>query len=365
MCGGLLAVFQSKRACGVRAPTATETFDWRAAPASPRNRARVRALGTVLSWEHAFARSWLTDAHFVSYVLFGPEGAPLDRQPRVNKSGLAWVRAQGYAVRACSLWADLDNPGHAAWSRASKARALAEAGDAPALRDGPWYFTPHGRRVGRLLDHWVDVEEHESLLVEWHRALEGQGLAPDRACRDWTRMFRLPTVVREAAPRERPRVSGARARSVRANAGYCEVPAAPRRCDDEAPALAPSWRAPIDSVARAVRSVETEWHTLFLALAGALCELGVEPAHVPSICLEVSRATGADTRPRDRVAAAETTVRRFAKGEPIAGIEQLVARWPTVHGALEAAFGVPDESPPFAPPRALAGAAREAPRRCA
>ena len=343
MSEALLAVFASKRTRGVNAPTSEETYDWRKAPASAENRAKIVAHGAVLTMEAAFARRWPTDAHFVPYVLFGADGEPLKTQPRVNKPGLAWVKSQGLSVRVRSVWADLDNVGHGPWNEALTEVALEQARTVPALRDGVWYFTGRGRRVGALWDRWVDVEELERMLDAWHDALEAQGLTPDRTCRDWTRLYRCPWVVRDDGVVQRqvtwmdgagevppPVVDAARPRWVRPKtekAGGAVI--------EFGAELAPAWRSRVAVLAEAVRAVESEWHTLVLALAGALCQRGAALGQVPAIVTAVFAATGADDRARDRLDAARTTVRRFALGEPITGLDQLLVGWPEVHAALE------------------------------
>ena len=344
MTEALLAVFASKRTRGVNAPTSEETYDWRRPPASAENRAKIVAHGAVLSVEAAFARRWSSDAHFVPYVLFGADGEPLRTQPRVNKPGLAWVRAQGLSLRVRSAWADLDNVGHGPWTEALTEAALEQARMVPALRDGVWYFTGRGRRVGVLWDRWVDVEELERLLDTWHDALEAQGLTPDRTCRDWTRLYRCPWVVRDDGVVQRqvtwmdgagevppPVVDPARPRWVRPKTEKATAGAV----IEFGAELAPAWRPRVAVLAEAVRAVESEWHTLVLALAGALCQRGAALGQVPAIVTAVFAATGADDRARDRLDAARTTVRRFALGEPITGLDQLLVGWPEVHAALE------------------------------
>ena len=356
MTEALLAVFASKRTRGVNAPTEKETYDWNRPPGSPDNRARVVAHGTVLGVEAAFARRWTSDAHFVPYVLFDAKGEPVSTQPRVNKPGLSWVLSQGYSVRVRSAWADLDNPGHGPWNEALQDAALEEARTVPALRTGPWYFTGRGRRVGVLWDRWVDVCELERMLDAWHDALEAQGLRPDRTCRDWTRLYRCPWVVRDDGVMQRqlawlnanevppPVVDPARPRWVRSK-GEKPAPGGTVVFGD---ALAPEWRPRVAVLAEAVRAVETEWHSLVLALAGALCQRGAALGQVPAIVSAVFAATGVDDRARDRLDAARTTVRRFALGEPITGLDQLLVGWPGVHAALEQAL--PEAGPrPVAP----------------
>lgn len=337
-----VAVFGSKRVRGVNAPTAMDTYDWRSPPASAQNRAKIVAHGAVLPLEQALERRWTTDAHFVPYVLFDAEGELLRTQPRVNKGGLAWVREQGLSVRVRSAWADLDNVGHGPWTEALTDEALEEARTVPALRDGVWYFTGRGRRVGVLWDRWVDVGEFERLIDAWHDTLEAQGLRPDRTCRDWTRFYRCPWVVRDDGVVQRqavwkdgasevapPAVDPARPRWVRPKPE--KTGAVPVAFDHE---LSPAWRPRVAVLAEAVRGVESEWHSLGLALAGALCQRGAPLGQVPAIVSAVFAATGADDRARDRLDAARTTVRRFALGEGITGEDHLLVSWPGVYDAL-------------------------------
>jgi hypothetical protein len=67
------------------------TFDWRQVPCSPLNRGKVVAHGETQVLAEALATRWEKDSHFVPYCLFR-EDKKLDRIPRINKPGLAWVK---------------------------------------------------------------------------------------------------------------------------------------------------------------------------------------------------------------------------------------------------------------------------------
>jgi hypothetical protein len=99
--------------------------------------------------------------------------------------------------------------------------------------------------------------------------------------------------------------------------------------------LPPTWEPKVARLADAVRAVESDWHTLFLTLAGALLARGVPPEHVPAICRAVSLATHADTRTHDREKAARSTVERKVAGFAVKGHAELRRRYPVVADALD------------------------------
>lgn len=344
-----IAVHSRKMIRGVDRPIELggkpQTFDWRARPGSDANTRRIVAGARVLPLEEAFSRRWPTDAHFVPYVLHGADGQPLPSQPRVNKGGLEWVEAQGITVRSRLLTADIDNPGHSAWNEALLDGMLEQMATLEAFRIGGTYFTAHGIRLFHQLNRGLAMPEFEAALDAWFDELEAQGLAPDRACRDWTRLYRLPWVRRadgarqeqtvdleRLTPRDPPATTGAvRARRRNAPTVVAGV--------DFAETLPPAWQSRAVLIGEAIGSVQTEWHTLFLALAGALCQRGVPGSIIPAIAAAVSAATGDDDRQGDRVLAARSTVQRFLAEEPIVGADQLLVGWPEVAAVLDQVTG--------------------------
>lgn len=193
-------------------------------------------------------------------------------------------------------------------------------------------------------------------LCGWLAQLEAAGIPVDWACRDWTRHFRLPHVVRgqrkfispytnlehmvpldiESIPLV-PAPPGAPS-SPTSKSG---VPCSPRSTSRVAVStnwtstIPDEWRARVVKLANAIRPVQSEWHSLFLALAGALLTRGVSPEIVPALCEAVSSATGADSKIADRLSAARTTARRFLSGESMTGFSSLRTTWPAVAAALD------------------------------
>ena len=173
-------------------PGCSPDNDWRD-PTPRKKRARADLVPTPL--ETALRASYSTDAHLVTYVVSSPDGAPLERQPRVRKEALDWLLAQHYRVDCDVLFCDLDNPSHAEWTPASLATAERDLA-LPVLSTCGIYYTTHGRRIVQPLDEPVSVTESERYLSAWLLELQSAGLAVDWRCRDWTRMFRLPNVRR-------------------------------------------------------------------------------------------------------------------------------------------------------------------------
>lgn len=206
-----LAVAPTKYAAGIEAPGTRarrsgepRTYDWRAPPGDDENTAGIEAVYRVTALLDALKTTYETDAHFVAYILRHRNGSPLSCQPRINKSALGWLENQGYEVKLGCLVADVDNPGHAAWSSPEIERAEAERVSV-LLETCGIYTTAHGMRVLQPLKREIPIQDAEGCLRAWLADLEGKGLAVDWSCTDWTRHFRLPNVRREASEHARPR----------------------------------------------------------------------------------------------------------------------------------------------------------------
>src|SRR5258705_2621517 len=108
----LVAVGPHPRVRGVKLPGDQDfTYDWLAEPGSPENTRKIVPRFEVLSLRTALARCWPVDAHLVTYVLYR-DGVPLERQPRITKASLPWIREQGFTVLHHSFLPDLGNPAH-------------------------------------------------------------------------------------------------------------------------------------------------------------------------------------------------------------------------------------------------------------
>lgn len=320
----------------------------------------------VLELREALERKYKTDAHLVAYVVRGA-----GRQPRINKPGLPFYPGP---VEVGVFFCDIDNPDHACWTDEAFAQAMEQYETLEVLQTAGVYHTARGRRIVQPIEEPIAVQEVEPYIRRWFLELERAGLRVDHACRDWTRHYRLPHVVRGGAWYRSPFVDLSRMRPI---ALEPLPPPEPWETEDGTTAAAskpqpapkvdwsaevpPFWHERVETIAVAVREVQTEWHTLFLAIAGALLSRDVPPEHVPALCRAISVATGADTRPDDREVGARSTVRRWLAGQPATGYGQLAARWPEVAIAIDEATATGaqaqmralGEAPPPEVPRSL------------
>jgi hypothetical protein len=322
----------------------SKTYDWRETPGSPGNTRGIRAECVAMDLVAALNAEHRTDAHCFTYAVPG-----MDRTPRLTKGMLSWfIEQTGKTPVTTCFMADVDNPGHAPWDATAHETFEETWANAPALLTAGVYFSKHGWRVVQPLTVPIPVTESEAYLARWLRILEAQGIPVDWACRDWTRYFRLPCVLRDGRPYRSPIVRLERmvrvaieplppelleqARTKTKRSARATVAVGPVAWDTAVPK---HWRARVETLAAAVRGAEGSWHALFLALAGALCECDVTPALVPAICVAVSHATGADSRPDDRETGARTTVEKHLAHLRHTGMRELAAAWPDVARAVQ------------------------------
>lgn len=274
-----------------------ETSDWRFQPGSPENLKGVRAVGEVLPLKDALARSWPGHVFLVSYVVYGPDGAPLGFQPRVNKtpdpsgvSGADWLESLGYALKFHVLIADIDNykpnkkDGKRPWDAELHALWNERIRKSQTMKTAGFYLSKHGMKIYQPLLRPLDRWEAEEALQAWWARLSADGIEVDKACKDWTRLYCAPDVVREGA-----RYTGA----VYPHKAQIEPPTPPPLADGTpAPTRtkatrtskikvdmpgwfashAPeSWREAIEDIGAAVAEEgPTQYHDLSLWIAGAL-----------------------------------------------------------------------------------------------
>lgn len=167
-----------------------------------RERGIPRGLVAAATLRDALTREWPTDAHVTAYEPLEipvTNGAPGETMPvRHTREAVA----EGHAARLTMLIGDVDGPGHVAtpeW-RADVESRLNASGLA-------WYSTRNGYRVLEQLPsaYIVATKADERLWWEFYlgwRAylLDAHGLEIDERCKDWTRIYRLPNVVREGKP---------------------------------------------------------------------------------------------------------------------------------------------------------------------
>lgn len=165
----------------------------------------------VIPLEDAFGKCFPSDAHFVTYQVLDSEGnVNLDNTgnpawPRCNTPILGRVRAVGGDLVAWGVVMDYDSPGKREWDNASKAEFIDRLMEAPSPFAQNWscvYFTRHGARLVWVYTRPVPVDKSALMHRGLRAALEQAGIVCDRACSDWTRLFRLPKVLRDGTRSE-------------------------------------------------------------------------------------------------------------------------------------------------------------------
>lgn len=353
----LVAVASDTMAKGVAKPRKGVTFDWREPLDSEGNSMRVRASYAVMPLLEALDTQWLQGALFVSCVMFGADGMPLTRQPRLTAAGLPWVREQGFAVKTKVISTDVDNPGHKPWTLEWLEDTLEKIAECELLRTCIIYFTPGGLRVIQVMREWVDVLDGKRITGAWLRELEKAGFAIDWNCTDWTRHYHLPFSKR-AVERDRNRPSAPRVidpvraawhgrlafteNSVSVHfeipPGLTENTARARKTiplpDSWVEVLPDTWEDKVAALAAEV-SASGPSHPMFLALSGALVTHGGVPsALIPAIIGRVSEIVDSTDRREERKRTATSTLTKMSEGVATTGMRMLRMEWPAVAEAV-------------------------------
>ena len=165
----------------------------------------------------AFAQEHERDEHMVCYTVEGDEGPTTGAIPRMTKGAVAALFDTndicGYReklpgikrVSGTMLALDFDLPEHVRWTDAHREtvqRLINECGARWTLLQAPsvFYATNGGFRLVWFLSRPIDVRGAGGLEDMLHGLVACSymaGLLVDPACRDWTRLFRLPRVIRE------------------------------------------------------------------------------------------------------------------------------------------------------------------------
>lgn len=155
----------------------------------------------VKPFTQAFEFQYESDAHFVTYKAVY-EGLDQPSWPRCNLALLPRIRAAGGNLMATMLVLDYDNPGHKPWTPESWSAWLDQVAELSTVWSyaAAWtllYNTRNGARLVYNLAEPIPVDDaeprHKWLVREWIK----RGIPFDTGCSDWTRVFRLPYVVRD------------------------------------------------------------------------------------------------------------------------------------------------------------------------
>ena len=161
-------------------------------------------LAKLIPFEEALIQEHHNDAHAVMYVVSDPEGNVCEA-PRIKKALVADIFEKGFTVYTTFFGVDIDTPGHVPLD--VKVLAALEEQVSSALLKDPvlaaftaYYTTRAGMRFLYVLEEPLPIIEAEPYLLALIRAFKVAGVEiSEDQCKDWTRLFRLPRVVRDGA----------------------------------------------------------------------------------------------------------------------------------------------------------------------
>jgi len=153
----------------------------------------------VVSIREMLASEHTDDAHFTCYNVSGQ-----DAWPTIRKEARVSVEKEAELTLSCFVF-DIDNEKidgvqHAPWNDDlfdKNISAFYSLDDNPIL--GQWsafYTTARGYRVIYIPEEPVPVMDAEQYLVGLIKEFEKAGVEADPSCKDWTRRFRCPRVIR-------------------------------------------------------------------------------------------------------------------------------------------------------------------------
>lgn len=164
----------------------------------------LKTLRQALEEEHDY------DAYAVQYVVVDANGrlpGEDNPMPRLRKTGAGAVRSAGWQVLVTSLWVDCDLPNHKPWDHESFEAVTAlltqlQVRDPEIMNSwSAFYTTRNGFRFCYVLKEPLSPEHAEHYSRGLVARFQKLGLADyvDTSVCDWTRLFRLPRVLRDGA----------------------------------------------------------------------------------------------------------------------------------------------------------------------
>lgn len=162
----------------------------------------------------ALTHPFTTDAHFVAYVPGDLQAKRLRKKPGVSALEKGRIELLGGVVFVNAIVFDCDDPvahGTGAparpdWQQQTHARILQIAADNPGMR---WYATRGGFRLLGTIARELRCQDDGERWTVYHDAWRSfltrvYGIELDDACKDWTRFYRLPFVVRDGVAQQPP-----------------------------------------------------------------------------------------------------------------------------------------------------------------
>lgn len=166
------------------------------------NRTYIPELGHPYSLRSAMETEHPTDAHLTCYALIDDEGNHIPEIPLMKKQVIRQIKAEGGELHQTCIGLDWDCPGHLPLTPQDLCGFLDSFFKACELdeRLAQWavfYTTRHGCRVFYDLTDSVPVEDGERYMTSLLKEFKAHNIDFDISCRDWTRRYRLPKVVRD------------------------------------------------------------------------------------------------------------------------------------------------------------------------
>lgn len=154
----------------------------------------------VVTLEEMLNTQYRTDAHFTCYSLQG-----MPQWPLLNKSILPEIREEGSDILQGFFAFDWDNEGHGEWTETLLNDFVTLLNNCQDELINSWtaaYTTTHGARLIYRLSALIPVDEAEKHLA-WmiHHFQKNGFIGIDSSCKDYTRRFRCPQVMRDGESR--------------------------------------------------------------------------------------------------------------------------------------------------------------------
>lgn len=166
----------------------------------------------LVDFRSALLEEWPTDAHVVQYVVTLPNRDTGDHDvvtfPRLNHGALPGLKAMGAEVLQTIIGIDIDTPNHGPLHADTVTFFEEDISKKlplwPCLMNFAAYYTTRaGARFIYVLKEPLPVEDCELVTEALVACFIKVGLQADTNCLDWTRLFRLPRVMRDGTPQGR------------------------------------------------------------------------------------------------------------------------------------------------------------------
>ena len=179
-------------------------------PVYKAGRTDIKASGQLISLPEILEEKFDTDAHITTYRVQYGDGEERLNYDRVSKNSLGAIRQNNGEVWVTMIAIDIDlcdlipgSKGKVSWQSLEKTKAGSVWQDLVNPVDGlppaaAVYKTTNGVRIVHpLLEDVPAGAKAEAVINAVHMRYLRAGILIDRACKDWTRMFRAPNVCRD------------------------------------------------------------------------------------------------------------------------------------------------------------------------